>query len=272
MPTSAISIEPLTPTIGATVHGVDLTQPIDEETFQFIHDAWMEHLVLFFRDQPMSPDQHLTFGRMFGDLHIHPAAPYEHGNPELMRIHTDKDSFRNNGERWHSDVSADEEPPMASILHIHSIPTKGGDTCWSNMYAAWDGLSSQMQALLEPLTALHASDYSGQYGDHKPQRESPRAVHPIARTHPVTGRKALFVNSSFTRRIVELPLEESNAILDFLFEHVKNVNFQCRFKWDANSAPSGTTVHAAHAIWDYSPSRHPRLKGDKPLHRRPAHG
>ncbi|MXY87133.1 MAG: hypothetical protein F4Y95_11770, partial [Chloroflexi bacterium] len=155
MTTSAISIEPLTPTIGATVHGVDLTQPIDEETFQFIHDAWMDHLVLFFRDQPISPEQHLTFGRMFGDLHIHPAAPYEHGNPELMRIHTDKDSFRNNGERWHSDVSADEEPPMASILHIKSIPTKGGDTCWSNMYAAWDGLSPQMQTLLEPLSALH---------------------------------------------------------------------------------------------------------------------
>ena len=114
MPTSAITVEPLTPTIGATVHGVDLTQPIDEETFQFIYDAWMEHLVLFFRDQPMSPDQHLTFGRMFGDLHIHPAAPYEHGNPELMRIHTDKDSFRNNGERWHSDVSAATASPSGS--------------------------------------------------------------------------------------------------------------------------------------------------------------
>ncbi len=270
MSTSAVSVEPLTPTIGATVHGVDLTQPIDEETFRFIHDAWMEHLVLFFRDQPMSPDQHLTFGRMFGDLHIHPAAPYEHGNPELMRIHTDKDSFRNNGERWHSDVSADEEPPMASILHIHSIPTQGGDTCWSNMYAAWDGLSPQMQALLEPLTAVHASDYSGQYGDHKPQRESPRAVHPIARTHPVTGRKALFVNSSFTRRIVELPIDESNAILDFLFDHVKNVNFQCRFQWEANSVALWDNRCTQHmAIWDYYPESRSGIrvtvKGDKPF-------
>ena len=270
MPTSAITIEPLTPTIGATVHGVDLTEPLDEETFRFIYDAWMEHLVLFFHDQPMTPDQHLDFGRRFGDLHIHPAAPYVHGNPELMQIYTDKDSFRNNGERWHSDVSADEEPPMASILHIHQIPTKGGDTCWSNMYAAWDGLSPQMQALLEPLTALHASDYSGQYGDHKPQRESPRAVHPIARTHPVTGRKALFVNSSFTRRIVELPIEESDAILAFLYEHVKNVNFQCRFQWGANSVALWDNRCTQHmAIWDYYPESRSgirvTIKGDKPF-------
>ena len=225
-----IEVEPLTPTIGAVVSGVDLTEPVDDALLSEIHAAWMAHLVLFFRGQPMSPEQHLAFGRRFGELHIHPAAPYAHDTPELMVIHTDKDSFRNNGERWHSDVSADEEPPMGSLLHIHQVPSRGGDTSWSNMYAAYEALSPTMQTLLDPLTAQHASDYSGQYGDHQPQRESPQAVHPVIRTHPVTKQKALFVNEVFTRRINELSREESRAVLNFLFDHVKNINFLCRFE------------------------------------------
>ena len=123
-----IRVEPLTPTIGATVEGVDLTEALDDAVMAEINEAWAEHLVLFFRDQPMNSEQHLAFGRRFGDLHIHPAAPYAEGNPELMVIHTDESSFRNNGERWHSDVSADGEPPMASILHIQHVPPSGGDT------------------------------------------------------------------------------------------------------------------------------------------------
>ncbi len=265
-----ITVEPLTPTIGATVTGVDLRQPIDDELFSELHAAWMEHLVLFFRDQPMSSAEHLALGRRFGELHIHPAAPYAEGNPELMVIHTDKDSFRNNGERWHSDVSADAEPPMASILHVHHVPPQGGDTCWSNMYAAYEALSPAMRDLLEPLTALHASDYSGQYGEHKPQREFPSAVHPVVRTHPVTGKKALFVNEVFTRRITELSPEESRALLGFLADHVKNVNFQCRFQWEDHSVALWDNRCTQHmAIWDYYPESRSgirvTIKGDKPF-------
>ena len=208
-----ISVEPLTPTIGATVDGVDLTQPLDDAVMNEIHDAWMEHLVLFFRDQPMSHEQHLAFGRRFGDLHIHPAAPFEGGNPELMIIHTDKDSFRTTtasagtrmsrrtkSRRWRASSTSTMCRRRAAI------------TCWSNMYAAYEALSEPMKELLDPLTAQHASDYTGQYGDHKPQREFPSAVHPVVRTHPVTGKKALFVNEVFTRRIIELPRDESKAL------------------------------------------------------------
>ena len=265
-----IEVEPLTPTIGAVVSGVDLTQPVDDALLSEIHTAWMEHLVLFFRAQPMSPDQHLAFGRRFGELHIHPAAPYAQDTPELMVIHTDKDSFRNNGERWHSDVSADEEPPMGSLLHIHQVPNRGGDTSWSNMYAAYEALSPTMQTLLDPLTALHASDYSGQYGDHQPQRESPQAVHPVVRTHPVTKQKALFVNEVFTRRIIELSREESRAVLDFLFDHVKNINFQCRFQWEADSVALWDNRCTQHmAVWDYYPESRSgirvTIRGDRPF-------
>ena len=265
-----IDVEPLTPTIGALVSGVDLTQPVDDALLSEIHTAWMEHLVLFFRAQPMSPDQHLAFGRRFGELHIHPAAPYAQDTPELMVIHTDKDSFRNNGERWHSDVSADEEPPMGSLLHIHQVPSRGGDTSWSNMYAAYEALSPTMQTLLDPLTALYASDYSGQYGDHQPQRESPQAVHPVVRTHPVTKQKALFVNEVFTRRINELSREESRAVLDFLFDHVKNINFQCRFQWEADSVALWDNRCTQHmAVWDYYPESRSgirvTIRGDRPF-------
>ena len=120
-----ITVEPLTPTIGATVHGVNLAEPLADATFREIHDAWMAHCVLFFRDQDMTPEQHLAFGRRFGPLHIHPAAPYAHGNPELMVIETNRDSKRNNGSGWHSDVSADEEPPLGTILHLHEVPRPG---------------------------------------------------------------------------------------------------------------------------------------------------
>jgi taurine dioxygenase len=265
-----IEVDPLTPTIGATVTGVDLTQPLDDAVRAEIHEAWLEHLVLFFRDQPLSHDQHLDFGRGFGDLHIHPAAPYADGNPELMMIHTDKDSHRNNGERWHSDVSADEEPPMASILHIHHVPPQGGDTCWSNMYAAYEALSPKMKELLDPLTALHASDYAGQYGEHTPQRESPRAVHPVIRTHPDTGKKALFVNEVFTKRINELSRSESQWILNFLFDHCKDVNFQVRFKWQDNSIALWDNRCTQHmAIWDYFPETRNGIRvtiqGQKPV-------
>ena len=265
-----IEVETLTPTIGAVVDGVDLTQPVSDELFSEIHDAWMENLVLFFRDQEMTPDQHLAFGRLFGDLHVHPAAPYAHGRPELMVIHTDKDSQRNNGSGWHSDVSADAEPPMASILHLHQVPSAGGDTLWANMYAAYDALSPTMKEILEPLTALHAADYSGYYGDHQPQRESPRATHPVIRTHPVTKKKTIYVNRGFTRRINELSRSESRSMLDFLFEHTQHPAFQCRFQWQANSIALWDNRCTQHlAIWDYHPESRSGIrvtvKGDRPF-------
>ena len=266
-----ITVEPLTPTIGAVVGGVDLTQPLADDVFAEIQAAWAQHLVLFFRDQAMTPEQHLALGRRFGALHIHPAAPYEHGNPALMRIHADADSKRASGEVWHSDVSADEEPPMASLLHVHRVPSQGGDTCWSNMYAAYEAPSPPMQAFLDPLTAHHIADYTGFYGDHPQQREAPRAVHPVVRTHPVTKKKTLYVNEGFTKRIVELSPGESRGVLDFLFTHVQNANFQCRFRWRANSLALWDNRCTQHmAIWDYYPETRSGIRvtiqGDRPFH------
>jgi taurine dioxygenase len=265
-----IQVQSLTPLIGAEVSDVDLCAPLSDAVFAEIHQAWMDHLVLFFRDQPMSSAQHLAFGQRFGELHIHPAAPYVQDNPALMQIHTDKDSFRNNGEGWHSDVSADAEPPMASILHLHQTPSHGGDTLWANMYEAYATLSTPIQKLLADLSAVHVADYSGFYGAHAPQRENPSAVHPVVRTHPVTGRKALFVNSGFTQRIKGLQRDESDGILALLFAHIKNPNFHCRFQWRPDSVALWDNRCTQHmAVWDYFPqTRHGirvTIKGDRPV-------
>ncbi|MCB1644034.1 MAG: TauD/TfdA family dioxygenase [Pseudomonadales bacterium] len=264
-----IEVDPLTPRIGATVSGVQLAE-MNDDVFEEIHAAWLKHLVLFFRDQKLSHEAHLALGRRFGELHIHPAAPYEGGDPALMKIYTDANSHRNNGEGWHSDVSADECPPMASILQIHQTPSSGGDTLWASMYEAWDHLSEPMRAFLADRQALHVADYTGYYGAHSPQRESPRSLHPIARKHPETGRTALFVNSGFTKRIDGLDREESSSLLRMLFEHVKNPNFQCRFRWTPNAVAIWDNRCTQHmAVWDYYPeTRHGirvTVKGDRPV-------
>ena len=153
-PYDAITVDKLTPIIGGEISGVDLRAPSNRQMDE-IHRALAENLVIFFRDQHLTDEQHLDFGRRFGELHIHPAAPAETGHPELMIIHADKDSPRANGEGWHSDVSCDTEPPMGSILYIKQCPPRGGDTLFANMYAAYESLSERMKAYLGDLTALH---------------------------------------------------------------------------------------------------------------------
>ena len=268
-----MKVDPLTPMIGATVQGIQLADVVqDDALFEAIHEQWMRHLVLFFRDQALNSQQHLSLGERFGSLHIHPAAPFVGANPGLMKIHVDKDSKRNNGDVWHSDVSADIEPPMASILRLHKVPSQGGDTLWANMYAVYESLSTTMQAELCELQALHHMSYEGFYGDHNPQRQTPVAVHPVVRTHPVTGRHALFVNRGFTRRIIGMTSAESRALLAMLFERVKQPEFQCRFKWQKNSVAiwdNRCTQH--HALWDYYPETRSGVRvtvqGDKPFFR-----
>ena len=266
-----LTVEPLTPTIGAVVHGVDLREVASNaELFSEIHGLWMEHLVLFFRDQKMTPDEHLALGECFGPLHIHPAAPFENGNPALMRIHADETSHRNNGEVWHSDVSADEKPPMASILRIHQVPKSGGDTLWANMYRVFDSFSDKMQYFLTGLRAEHRADYTGFYRDHEPQRSNPHCVHPVVRTHPVTKRNALFVNSGFTRNILGLTELESRSILKLLFERVRDPVFHCRFRWQKNSVAMWDNRCTQHmALWDYFPETRSGLRvtivGAKPV-------
>ena len=162
-----ITVDPLTPVIGAEIGGIDLAQEMSPSAFAEIERAFAEHLVVFFRDQHLTPEAHLAFGRRFGDLHIHPAAPSEPGHPALMIIATDEHLARANGEAWHSDVSCDAEPPLGSMLHIKTCPATGGDTLFANMYAAYEALSDRMKAHLEGLSAVHDGEhvYRGLYAN-----------------------------------------------------------------------------------------------------------
>src|SRR5438067_9839888 len=222
-PFDTISIDKLTPIIGAEVGGVDLAGTLGNQTIDEIHRALAENSVIFFRDQHLSQDQHLAFGRLFGDLHIHPAAPAEPSHPELMVIHADKDSPRANGDGWHTDVSCDPEPPMGSILYIRQCPPKGGDTLFASMYAAYDALSDRMKTYLEGMTAFHDGEsvYRGLYKNSNmaEKEQYPRATHPVVRTHPVTRKKALYVNRGFTRHLIGVPRDESEGLLPFLSDH-----------------------------------------------------
>jgi taurine dioxygenase len=270
----ALSVKPLTPAIGAEIGGLDLSRPLSDEVIGEVRRALLEHLVIFFRDQQLTGEQHMAFGRKFGDLHIHPAAPSEPEHPALMIIAADENSSRANGEAWHTDVSCDVEPPMGSILYIREVPPLGGDTLFANMYAAYDALSERMKAHLDGLLALHDGEhvYRGLYSDvGVADRPSyPRARHPVVRTHPETGRKGLYVNSGFTTRILDLPTDESDALLRYLFRHIEHPAFQCRFRWTAGAIAFWDNRCAQHhAVWDYWPGRRygnrVTVKGDKPF-------
>jgi taurine dioxygenase len=252
-----IEVKPLTPTIGAELFGVDLSQPLGEAQFGEIHDALMRHLVIFFRDQHLTIEQHKAFGRRFGDLDIHPTSRME-GHPEIIEIKADANSKYVAGEVWHSDVTCNPIPPMGSILYLHTVPENGGgDTLFVNMYRAYETLSAPMRNLLDGLTAVHDGDRVYRVRQRKNVTgELPRAEHPVVRTHPVTGRKALFVNPNFTSHIVGMSAMESDALLQMLYRHSERDEFKCRFKWQPNSIAfwdNRCTMHLA--MWDYYPQR-----------------
>src|SRR5215510_11496402 len=237
-PYETITIDKLTPIIGAEVGGIDLSQPLSNRQQDEVHRALAENSVIFFRDQHITLDQHVAFGRLFGDLHVHPAAPHEPGRPEMMIIHADKESPRANGEGWHTDVSCDVEPPMGSILYIKKCPPKGGDTLFASMYAAYDALSDRMKTYLDGLSATHDGGLA--FRRFKPDGKFPVSTHPVIPRHPETRRKLIYVNRGFTSHINELPPGESAALLAFLYAHLEKPDFQCRFRWEKHSV----------AFWD----------------------
>jgi taurine dioxygenase len=270
-----LTVEKLTPQIGAEIHGVDLGRPLDEPAFKQIHDALIENCVIFFRDQHLTPESQKAFGRLFGELAVHPAAPgLVQGHPEILVIHADENSKHVAGEDWHSDVSCDPEPPMGSVLYMKELPAVGGDTLFASMYAAYDALSEPMKRMLEGMTALHRGEhvYRGRYGVNDAGRVFPEAEHPVIRTHPVSGRKALFVNRFFTTRIVQLSRLESEGVLGMLYRHIETPEFHCRFRWRVNSVAFWDNRCAQHhALWDYYPQRRHghrvTIKGARPFYR-----
>lgn len=274
---SAITIKPLNPVVGAELHGLDLRQNLSDDDIRAIKAALDRYGVIFFRDQDITPEQHLAFGRRFGELHVHPSV---RGKPreqwtEIMPVHADATTARVAGDKWHTDVSCDEKPPLASILHMTTIPESGGDTLFSSMYAAYEALSEPMQRLLEGLTATHDGapnydDRAKRNRDGNTARVNPVAVHPVIAAHPSTGRKTIYVNSAFTVRINELTKEESDAVLAFLFAHVARPEFQCRFRWQRHSIAFWDNRAVQHyAVWDYYPAvrsgQRVTIRGDRPV-------
>jgi taurine dioxygenase len=271
-----LDISKLTPHCGAEIHGIDLAGPLEDSLVGRIEQALAECTVLFFREQSLSPERQKAFARRFGELHLHPAYPdILEGHPEIMVIRADENSTRVAGEDWHSDVSCDPEPPMGSILYMQEVPPVGGDTLFASMYAAYDALSTPLKQMLEGMTAIHDGEhvYRGRYGRNDDTGAVyPKSEHPVVRSHPVSGRKALFVNRIFTTRIVQVTRHESDALLAMLFSHLEMPEFQCRFRWQPGSVAFWDNRCAQHhAMWDYYPNRRRgnrvTIKGDKPFYR-----
>ena len=250
--------QPLTPKLGSEIVGIDLARLSDADT-QCIRELLLERMVLVFRDQNLTPEEHKDFGRRFGPLHSHPSKRLlgAGGDPEIFQVKATPTSKHANGEAWHNDLSCEAEPPLGSALYMRELPDVGGDTLFANMYEAYDSLSGPIRELLISLRAFHdgRKDLANYDIELKPGQDYPCATHPVLPRHPETGRRMLFVNPSFTVRIEGLSARESDALLDFLYALVPNQpRIQCRVRW----AP-GTVVFwdnrclQHHAIWDYYP-------------------
>ena len=256
---TGLTVAPVSPVLGAEVTGVDLGA-LDDTTWAAIERAWADHAVLFFRDQDLSPEAHEALGRRIGELHVHPAAPTLPDHPNVMIIHADERSKVVAGNGWHTDVSCDERPPAATILHLPTIPDVGGDTLFISTEAAYDALPDQMKDRLADAVAIHDSAhiYSGRYGSKESESRDgafPSAEHPVVRTHPVTGRKALYVNRAFTTGIVGMDPEESRSLLNWLCDHIEHrPEFQIRFRWSPGAVAMWDNRNTQHyAVWDYFP-------------------
>jgi len=234
--------------------------------------------VIFFRDQKISFEDQIRLAGYFGRLGKHvgkSSISKTTGNEYVRKFHYDETSQQISGENFHSDQSCAPIPPLGSMLYNHTVPPDGGgDTMFASMYAAYDALSERMKAYLDGLTALHdgESTYRGLYANYgvADRPAYPRAEHPVVRTHPVTGKKALYVNSGFTRHIIGIPEDESRAMLKYLYQHMENPLFQCRFRWSENAIAFWDNRCAQHrALWDYWP--HTRagtrvtVKGERPV-------
>ncbi len=253
-----MDITPLTPHIGAEIRGVDLSGTLDNETFAAIHQASLDWLVLVFRDQQLTREEHKAFGRRFGKLHTHPMNYKGTDDPEILTVKTTAKSAYTAGNGWHTDVTCDEFPPMGSMLYMKETPDcGGGDTLYADMYLAYELLSEPIKQFLGDLTAVHdgAIPYVGSYKSTPPEGGYPRNEHPIIVSHPETGKKLLYVNSGFTSHIKGLKPFESKAILKMLYDHIAATpRLTCRVGWEPNTLTfwdNRCTQH--HAIWDYYP-------------------
>ncbi len=251
-----MKIDRLSPALGAVISGIDLNAALNDEAQQGLQAALVEHQVLFLRQQFLQAEQQRDVAKLFGDLHIHPIYPAHERVAEVMVLDSHKQDLRDN-ELWHTDVTFIQPPPLGCVLSAQQVPEFGGDTLWASSTAAYAALSKPMQALLEGLSASHdirksfpATRFALTDADaarfEKAKQDHPPVSHPVVRTHPVSGKKGLFVSEGFTTHINELTETESDALLRFLFAHATHPNFQVRWHWQAGDV----------AIWDNRATQH----------------
>ncbi len=243
--------------------GIDLTRPIDDALFEKLHAALLEYQVLFFRDQAIEPQQHLDLAERFGEPVAHPAYSSIDGF-EMINVLESTTDKPTKIDTWHTDMTFQSQPPLGSILRARRVPEVGGDTMWASLFAAWDALSDRMQHYLDGLQAYHSFAHGFRHSLAEPGgwerlgksvRAHPPVKHPVVRTHPVSGLRALFVNRLFSTHIDGVSEAESDAVLRFLFEHIETPEFACRLRWRADTIAfwdNRCTLHRP--INDYFPA------------------
>jgi alpha-ketoglutarate-dependent taurine dioxygenase len=250
-----LEIKPITGALGAEIHGVDLDTELDDDTIATIRKAFLDHLVIFLRDQKLPPERFLALARRFGTPVEYPFVKGIEGYPEIIKVAKLEGEKVNFGGIWHSDTTYLEVPPMGTMLLAREVPPVGGDTLFANMYLAYEMLSDGMKALLAPLRAVNSSAKADATKTREDRiksdptahsRQDYIAEHPVVRTHPETGRKALYVNVAHTVRFSGMSEAESAPILDYLFRHQVRPEFTCRFSWRVGSL----------AFWDNRAAQH----------------
>ncbi len=277
-----MEIQSISGSLGAEISGVDLSRELSNRDGDALHDAFLNHHVLFFRDQSLSPKQQLRFASRFGEPDVYPFLEGLPETPEVIDIIKTENDVLNFGGSWHSDTAYMERPALGTVLHALEVPECGGDTQFANMAAAYDALSTGMRETLNTLRAVYSSDHGYQGGraagmarlngmkeTYNDASASYEAEHPIVRTHPETGRKALYLSLGHTVRFVDMTQEESKPLIEYLHHHATRPEFTCRFRWTPGAvALWDNRITRHYALNDYAGHRrHMRrvtLKGDKP--------
>jgi taurine dioxygenase len=275
---TSLTITPMAGALGAEIAGVDLTRPLAPETVAQLRQALLDHLVIVLRDQPLSPENFMAFAEAFGEPMAYPLLEGIEGFPFITEIVKREDEQVNFGGIWHSDTTYLPEPPMGSMLHAQQVPPFGGDTLFANQYLAYESLSPAFRAMIDPLVAVNTSakaDVSKTREDMVrnaggAQAHDYASAHPAVRTHPETGRRALYVNVAHTSHFVGMSEEESAPILAYLFQHQVRPEFTCRLRWQRHTLAFWDNRAAQHnPINDYHGQRRVMrritLKGDRPV-------
>jgi taurine dioxygenase len=261
-----IQVTPVSSSLGAMIEGADLSQPLSDRQFGEIQQALLEHLVVFFRSQPLTDEQHKDFTGRFGTCHPHPVAAILGETNPVSAVENDKDKPPQKIQDWHTDYSFHRAVPEVAVLRSEIVPPSGGDTLWANMYDAFEALSKPMQSFLEGLSAFHPVtpefifEYRRTRGDEAADRiakEFPGTEHPMVAVHPKTGRKMLFVNPAYVGHVVGLSSKESAALLSFLYAHIDSPSFHVRYRWEADDV----------AVWDERCTTHQGPSDFHPHHR-----